>query len=199
MAVENTAQPAHLVGCQEALPATPAIALDTGAGIGAVGTEAVNLGLSENHRENRCRTVSCHRRCMERGEPLLNVPARDVGNRSAPEPGQDLVSVVVEIDLSCAGFPVPLIAPEDLFGRHLERNRFGSISSKLITVPPRRQQGSHLRAGTLQGNVFGIVDCVPDPITVDLAEEKIALAARRQDPDAETLDFGIADVIGTPA
>ena len=140
---------AHFAGCQEALPATPAIALDTGAGIGALGTVAVDLGLFEDHRENRCRAVRGHRHCMERGEPLLDASARDVGNRPAPEPGQDPVSVVVRTDLPCAGFPVPLAMPEELFGRHLERNRFGSISSRLITVPPRRQQGSHLRAGTL--------------------------------------------------
>ena len=113
------------------------------------------------------------------------------------EPGQDMVPVIPEIDLQCAWLPVPLITPEDLFGRHLERNRFGSISSRLTTVPPRRQQGSHLRAGTLQGDVFGIADGVPDPITVNLTVEEVALATRRQDPDAETLDFGIADVIGT--
>ena len=55
IAVENVAQPVHFVGCQEALPATPAIALDNGGGIGALGTVTVDLGLFEDHRENRCR------------------------------------------------------------------------------------------------------------------------------------------------
>ena len=80
MAVEGTSRPAHLVGCRETLPTAPPIALDTGTGIGALGTVAVDLGLPENHRENRCRTVRCNRRCMERGKPLLNAPVHEAGN-----------------------------------------------------------------------------------------------------------------------
>ena len=135
---------------------------------------------------------------MERGEPLLNIPARDAGNRPAPEPGQDMVPVVPEIDPQCAWLPVPPVTPEDLFGHHLERD-FEGVGSGLFTVPPRPQHGSCLRAGILQRDVFGIADRMPDPIAADLAVEEVAFAAGRQDSDTETGDFGIANVTGFPA
>ncbi len=60
----------------------------------------------------------------------------------------------------------------------------------------RSQQHSRLRAGTfLKGDVVRIADGVPDPIAVDLAVEEVAFATRRQDPDTEALDLGIANVI----
>ena len=74
IAVKNAAQPAHLVSCQEPLPAASAIALDTGAWIGALGTVAVDLSLFEDHRENR-------RRAVRRGLPPAD-PAETGDGRS---------------------------------------------------------------------------------------------------------------------
>ena len=135
---------------------------------------------------------------MERGEPLPNIPARDAGNRPAPEPGQDLIPVVPEIDLQRARFPVPPVTPKDLFGHRLERD-IGGSGNELFTVPPRSRHGSCQRAGMLQREVFGIADRMPDPIAVDLTVEEVALAARRQDSDTKTLDVGIANVTGFSA
>ena len=75
-AAENTAQPAHLICRQESFSTAPTVALDTGAGIGALETVAVGLGLPEDHRENRCRSVRGHRcarqpASLERGSSTM--------------------------------------------------------------------------------------------------------------------------------
>ena len=119
-------------GQSRRLPGTAPDPLDTGAGIGAPGTIAADLGLFGDHRAVR----GC-RRCMERGKPLQNVLSGDTGDRPAPAPGQGQIPAEPGIDRPCARFPVPPVpvppvTPEDLLGHCPERDIAGS-GSRLFT------------------------------------------------------------------
>ena len=122
-------------------------------------------------------------------------PARDVGNRFALEPGQDLLPVVSEVDRQGAWFPAPPVALEDLIRHGLERNGIAGVRVIRIPVMPRCEQGSCPGAGTVRSDRTAVTDGVPDTLSLGLAVEEVALAARRQDADTEALETGIANLI----
>ena len=106
--------------------------------------------------------------------------------------GQDLVLVVPGIDRPCARLPVPSVSPEDLLGHGLEKEYLRDGGRWLVTTSPRCQQGPGLEARTLEGDVTGIANRMPDAITVDLAVEEVAFTARGQDPDTEAHQISIS-------
>ena len=133
---ENTAQSPNFVMTQESLAIAPSIAPDAGAGIGILRTIAVGLDLTEDHRENRRRTIRGNGRSMERGKPALDIPARDVRYGAAFEPRQDLVPVVVQVDLQRTRLPVPLVAPEDLVCGILEQHGCSGAGKSDVLLGP---------------------------------------------------------------
>ena len=113
----------------------------------------------------------------------------------ALEPGQDLLPVVSEVDCQGTWFPAPPVELEDLVRYGLEWNGIASVRVIRIPVLPRCEQGSCPEAGTFQGDRTGVTDGVPDALSAELAVEEVALAARRQDANTESLEIGIANVI----
>ncbi len=102
------------------------------------------------------------------------------------EPRQDLVPVIVAVDLERAGFPVPPVTLEHFFRDRLERRRRRRSAAG--------QNGLRPRTGFFLGDV--LADDPPDAPAVALAVDEVSLPARWKDPDAEPLEFVVANVVG---
>ena len=91
---------------------------------------------------------------------------------------------------------MPPVTPEDLVRHGLEGNGIAGVRVIRIPVLPRRQQGSCPGAAIVQGDCSGVTDGVPDTLSLGLAVEEVALVTRWQDADTETLETGVANVMG---
>ncbi len=108
--------------------------------------------------------------------------------------GQDLVPEITPVDEQSARLPAPLVVLEHGRRDDLEERVFGPGGRGL--APPDR--GQHFgRAGPRFGHVehAEIAHYLPDSLAAMLAMEEEALPSRGRHPDAEALEFGVADVV----
>ncbi len=189
MAVKHLAEPSHLVRRQEPFTPLPAIAFDTRAGIAAFRTVAVTLSLAHDHRKDRRRPVCRDRRGMERSEPSPHIFSRDARYRAPPEPRQDLVPVVAEVDLQRTGFPVPGVAAEHLFCHSLEQGLGQRSRNAIITVPLCSENAPCTVPCPCPGQSHSIVSrCASRFDGPDLRVEEVVFVSRRQHADSKPLN-----------
>ena len=170
-------QAANLVVGQEALPPFPAIAPDAPAGVGALGTKAHRFRLPHDDGEHRHGAIGRDRGSAERGEPVADLPAVDVGNRASREARQDLVAQVAPVHLERSRLPDPLVALEHDLSGGLEEGLAG-MRRRILPSPDR---GQHLVCATPclpDAHGVGISDDPPDTFAAMLAVDEEALAAR---------------------
>ena len=187
-------QAANLVVGQEVLPPFPAIAPDAPAGVGALGTKAHRFRLPHDDGEHRHGAIGRDRGSAERGEPVADLPAVDVGNRASREARQDLVAQVVPVHLERSRLPDPLVALEHDLSGGLEEGLAG-MRRRILPSPDR---GQHLVCATPclpDAHGVGISDDLPDALAALLAVDEEALAARGQDADAEGGELAVAGVV----
>ena len=120
VAIQGGAQPAELLRPEEAFPAAPPVAPDPVAGVAAFGPVPVDLGLTEDHRQDRQRAVGGGRGGAKRCEPRPDVPAGDGGDRRAPEPREDVLAAIAPGDRKSAGLPAAPVALEHFVGNDFE-------------------------------------------------------------------------------
>ncbi len=195
VAVKHLAEPPHLVRRQEPFAPLPAIAPDARAGIAPLRTVAVTLSLAHDHRKNRRRPVCRDRRGMERSEPLPYVFCRDAGYLTPPEPRQDLVLEVAEVDLQRTGFPVPGVAAENLVCHGLEQCLVRLSGNVVATVALCSENAPCTVPCPGQRHGIGIADALPGSVATDLRVEEVVFASRRQYADSKSPEHAIADIM----
>ena len=97
MLTQYGTEPSHFFRREKALASAPSVSLDADTGIRSLRTIAVEFGPVHENAEHGCGAVGGEGRRMKRGEPLLHVPLRDSGDLHVPEPGQDLVRILVNV------------------------------------------------------------------------------------------------------
>ena len=187
-------QAADLVVGQEALPPFPAIAPDAPAGVGALGTKAHRFRLSHDDGEHRHGAIGRDRGGAERGEPVADLPAVDIGNRASREARQDLVAQVAPVHLKCSRLPDPLVAFEHGLGDGHEEG-FAGAMRRTLSLPDRCQHRAGAARRLTDAHGVGIPDDLPDALAAMLAVDEEPLAARGQDADAEAGELAVAGVV----
>ena len=187
---QNRPETADLRNRQETFAPLPPVAPDAPGRVAVLRPVAVDLRLPHDDRQDRSRPVRRRGRRVQRSEPALDVPPRYLGDPALPEPRQDLLPVIISVDLERAGFPVPPVTLEYFFRDRLERH---PLHRRRPAADPG-QNRLRPRAGFFLGDV--LADDLPDAPAVALAVNKVSLPAGRQNPDAEPLEFVVADVVG---
>ena len=140
--LERERETAELRSGQEPLPALAPVSPDAGAGVGALWSIAVDLGLAQDDREDGRGAVRRAGRGVKGCEPALHVSSGDVCNIPSPEPRQNLVPEVAPIDLQRSRLPVSAVVPEDFLGDGLEDRLLRQGTP--IPVAPNRSKKARL-------------------------------------------------------
>ena len=133
----------------------------------------------------------------QRGEPVSDIPAVDVGDLPSREMRQDLVLQIAPVHIKRRRLPEPFVAPEHGFGDGLEDGLAG-LAGYLPAALDRGEYPGSAGPGLANIHCRGVADDFPDALPVMLAVDEEALAARGQDADAEAPELGVADVVGRP-
>ena len=195
MPLQHRAQSPGLLPGQEPFAAAAPVASDVSARIASLLAEAKGFGLPHDHRKDRRRPIGGSRGRPERGEPLLDVGARDRADRLSPEPRKDLVLQVPAVDVERAGLPVPGLSAKDGLGDVLERRLRSDLRGPGRTARPARGQMRPCKIPRIgQGHRACIAELRPGALPVALGVHEKPLAAGWQDPDAEAAEFRVADL-----
>ena len=194
MPCQDRVQSAGFLPGEELFATAPPVPPDMPARIAAFRAIAIDFGFPHDHRQDRRRPVGGNGRRLGGGEPLLVIPACDGPDRLPPEPGKDLVIQVPAIDPERARFPVSGITAEDFLRDVLEKGFCGDFRrTERYALPERCQMGLGDFPGFGQLHHAGIVDGRPHALPVVLGVNEKSPATGRQDPDAETAEFRVAD------
>ena len=145
-------------------------------------------------REDGHRPIGGNRRRVQGGEPVVDLPPVDVGDRASREIGQELVLEIVPVDPERTRLPDPLVAFEHGPGDRFEQRLLGSRRRGLV-APDRGQHLRGARPRFLHVQGPGIADDFPDAFSTVLAVDEELLASRGQHPDAEPPELAVANVV----
>ena len=194
MGGQRCGQAADLVIGQEAFASLAAVAPDAAAGVGALGPKAHCFRLPHDDGEHRHGAIGGGWGCPQRGEPVADLPAVDVGDRPSRELRQDLLAQIAPVHIERSRLPDPLVALEHCLGDSLEEG-FSGIAGRILSTPDRGKYRAGARARFADTDGIGVPDDLPDALPAMLAVDEEAFTAGGQDADAEALEIAIAGVV----